>query len=103
MIRPKSIQQRLTIFMLLPVALLLIGMGAVGYSYARKSLFNEWREGAILKLQRAAHGVDMRLSNTNEWIYMFQQAGQDNYHHIQHEWIIEQLKNLEGVADPGER
>ncbi len=98
MIRPKSIQQRLTMFMLIPVTLLLIGMGLVGYSYSRKSLFNEWREAATLKLQRAAHNVDMRLSNTKEWIYMFHRAGQDNYHHIKHEWIIEQLKNLEGVA-----
>lgn len=98
MIRPKSIQQRLTLFMLLPVTLLLIGMGVAGYSYARKSMFNQWREAAILKLQRAAHGVDMRLSRTKEWIYMFHRAGQDNYHHIQHEWIIEQVKKLEGVA-----
>ncbi|MGD2186062.1 MAG: SpoIIE family protein phosphatase [Desulfobacterales bacterium] len=98
MFRLKSIQQRLTIFMLLPVALLLIGMGVFGYSYARKSLFNEWREAAILKLQRAAHSVDMRLSNTREWIYMFQRAGQDKYHHIQHEWILEQLERLDGVV-----
>lgn len=98
MIRPKSIQQRLTFFMLLPVALLLITMGVFGYSYARKSLFNEWREAAILKLQRAAHSVDMRLSNTREWIYMFHQAGQDNYHHVQHEWILEQLERLDGVV-----
>jgi hypothetical protein len=41
MFRPKSIQQRLTIFMLLPVFLLLIGMGVAGYSYARKSLIGE--------------------------------------------------------------
>ena len=68
-LRPKSIQQRLAIFMLLPVALLLIAMGVLGYSYARRSLFNEWREAAPLKLQRAAHSVDMRLSNIKEWIY----------------------------------
>ncbi|MGD2037581.1 MAG: HAMP domain-containing protein, partial [Desulfobacterales bacterium] len=97
MIRPKSIQQRLTIFMLIPVSLLLIAMGIVGYSFARKSLFNEWREAAILKLQRAAHSVDMRLSNTKEWIYMFHRAGRDKHHHIQHEWILEQLERLEGV------
>ena len=98
MIRPKSIQQRLAIFMLLPVALLLIAMGAAGYSYARKSLFNEWREGATLKLQRAAHSVDMRLSSIKEWIYMFHRAGQDNYHHIQHNWILEQIEKLAGVV-----
>jgi sigma-B regulation protein RsbU (phosphoserine phosphatase) len=98
MFRPKSIQQRLTIFMLIPVLLLLIGMGAVGYSYARNSLYNQWREAAILKLQRAAHTVDMRLSLIKEWIFMFHRAGQDNYHHIKHEWILEQLERLDGVV-----
>ena len=98
MIRPKSIQQRLAIFLLLPVFLLLIGMGAAGYSYARKSMVNQWREAAILKLQRAAHTVDMKLSRIMEWLRMFHQARQDSEHHVKHEWIIEQLKKLEGVA-----
>ncbi len=98
MFRPKSIQQRLTIFMLLPVFLLLIGMGVAGYSYARKSLIGEWREAAILKLQRAAHTVDMKLSRIMEWIRMFHQARQSSEHHLKHEWIVEQLEKLEGVA-----
>jgi sigma-B regulation protein RsbU (phosphoserine phosphatase) len=98
MLRPKSIQQRLTIFMLLPVFLLLIGMGATGYSYARDSLFSQWREAAILKLQRAAHTVDMKLSRITEWIRMFHQARQSSKHHLKHEWIIEQLEQLDGVA-----
>ncbi len=98
MFRPKSIQQRLTIFMLLPVFLLLIGMGVMGYSYARNSLVGEWREAAILKLQRAAHGVDMKLSRIMEWIRMFHQARQSSEHHLKHEWIIQQLEKLEGVV-----
>jgi sigma-B regulation protein RsbU (phosphoserine phosphatase) len=98
MFRPKSIQQRLTIFVLLPVFLLLIGMGVMGYSYARNSLIGEWREAAILKLQRAAHGVDMKLSRIMEWIRMFHQARLSSDHYSKHEWIIEQLGKLEGVS-----
>jgi sigma-B regulation protein RsbU (phosphoserine phosphatase) len=98
MLQPKSIQQRLAIFLLLPVFLLLLGMGAASYSYARKSMVNQWREAAILKLQRAAHNVDMKLSRIMEWLRMFHQARQDSEHHVKHEWIIEQLKKLEGVA-----
>ena len=98
MFRLKSIQQRLAIYMLLPVFLLLIGMGVAGYSYARNSLFSQWREAAILKLQRAAHNVDMKLSLTMEWIRMFQQARQSSEHHLKHEWIIKQLKQLKGVV-----
>jgi sigma-B regulation protein RsbU (phosphoserine phosphatase) len=83
--------------LLLPVFLLLIGMGAAGYSYARKSMVNQWREAAILKLQRAAHNVDMKLSRIMEWLRMFHQARQDSEHHVKHEWVIEQLKKIEGV------
>ncbi|MFZ1954818.1 MAG: SpoIIE family protein phosphatase [Desulfobacterales bacterium] len=35
MIRPKSLQQRLSLFMILPVALLLVGMGIASFIYAR--------------------------------------------------------------------
>ena len=38
MLRPKSLQQRLAIFMLFPVAVLLIGMGFVGFIYAINNL-----------------------------------------------------------------
>ena len=44
MILPKSLQQRLAIFVLLPVALLLIGMGFVGFIYARNNLLAQWRD-----------------------------------------------------------
>ena len=62
MLRPTSLQQRLSLFMFLPVALLLIAMGFVGFIYARDSLVSQWREAAILKLQRAAHQVDRNVS-----------------------------------------
>ena len=68
MIRPKSLQQRLAIFVLFPVALLLIGMGFAGFIYARNRLLAQWKEAAILKLQQASNSVDMRLDRTKKWI-----------------------------------
>ena len=58
----KSLQQRIAFMILLPVALLLIATGLLGLIYARKSLLDEWKEAAILKLERAAHYIDMRLA-----------------------------------------
>ena len=46
MIRPKSLQQRIVIFVLLPVALLLVVMGFAGFIYARNSMLAQWREAA---------------------------------------------------------
>jgi sigma-B regulation protein RsbU (phosphoserine phosphatase) len=97
MLRPKSLQQRLAIFMLLPVALLLIGMGFVGFVYARNSLLAQWREAAILKLQRAAHQVDMRLERTKYWIQFITEAFEGQETPTLRLWAIEQLKQLESV------
>jgi sigma-B regulation protein RsbU (phosphoserine phosphatase) len=98
MIRPKSLQQRLTIFVLVPVGLLLLIMGFTGFIYARNSLLAQWKEAAILKLQRAAHSVDMRLDRTKNWIGMLDAAGgSQNPDHL-YSWIVDQLKKADGVA-----
>ena len=62
MIQPKSLQQRHSIFLILPVALLMVFIGFAGFFYARNLLLSQWQEAAVLKLQRAAHQVDMQLA-----------------------------------------
>ena len=97
MIRPKSLQGRLVIFLILPVATLLVLMGITGFIYARNLLLSQWQEASILKLQRAAHQVDMRLEQVREWIRIFNQTSDaDDTEEIQ-ELTIEQLKKQEGV------
>jgi sigma-B regulation protein RsbU (phosphoserine phosphatase) len=98
MIRIKSLQQRLMLFLFLPVAALLISMGIIGFVYARNSLLKEWREAAVLKLQRAAHEVDMRLSRPLKWLEMFNNTGGEHFDQHTQEWILAQLRQLEGVV-----
>ena len=95
----KSLNQRLTLFLLLPVALLLFLTGVTGYVLARRVLLDEWKEAAVLKLQRAAHYIDMRLNRPIEIIDMFQSTGQyqGDPAAIQ-EWILDQLKAVDGVS-----
>jgi sigma-B regulation protein RsbU (phosphoserine phosphatase) len=98
MISPKSLQQRLTIFVLLPVGLLLLGMGFGGFIYARNSLLAQWREAAVLKLQRAAHSVDMRLERAKKLMEMMDAArGSQDPDHV-YSWLEDQLKKTEGVS-----
>ena len=97
MIHPKSLQQRLSLFLILPVALLLILMGIVGFIYARDLLLSQWREASVLKLQRAAHQVDMRLARVKDWIRIFHQPSIGQESDELHELAIEQLKQQEGV------
>ena len=98
MIRLKSLQQRFALYMLLPVSVLLFSMGIVGFSYACASLLALRREAAVLKLQRAAHHVDMRLQRPKEWLNIYHNtAGQPYAAHIQKS-VIAQLKKIEGDA-----
>ena len=98
MIKLKGLQQRLALYMFLPVALLLAGMGIAGFIYARNILITQWGEAATLKLQRAAHNVDMRLGRAKEWLKMFHTPGDNPYTDYVHEMVIEQLEDLDGVA-----
>lgn len=97
MIKIKSLQQRFMLLLLLPVAALLLGMGILGLIYARNTLLNQWREAAILKLQRAAHDVDMRLSRPLEYLEMYNKTGGEHFDEHTQEWILEQLKQVQGV------
>ena len=98
MIKLSGLQQRLALYMFFPVALLLAGMGIVGFIYAKNSLLTQWGEAANLKLQRAAHQVDMRLGRAKEWLKVFHTAdGNPDAHYI-HELVIAQLRKLDGVA-----
>ena len=99
MFRPRSLQQRFTWFMILPVTLLLIGMGVAGFFYARDLLLDQWREAAILKLQRAAHEADMRLGRIKEWIQLFHEGAGSVHSDAFHAWVLEQLAKQEGVSD----
>jgi sigma-B regulation protein RsbU (phosphoserine phosphatase) len=85
------------LFLFLPVAALLIGMGMIGFVYARNSLLTQWREAAVLKLQRAAHEVDMRLSRPLKWLEMYNNTGGEHFDEHTQEWILEQLGQVAGV------
>jgi sigma-B regulation protein RsbU (phosphoserine phosphatase) len=97
MMRITSLQQRFMLLLLLPVAALLLGMGIFGFIHARNSLLAQWREAAVLKLQRAAHDVDMRLSRPLEYLEMYNKTGGEHFDEHTQEWILEQLKQVQGV------
>jgi sigma-B regulation protein RsbU (phosphoserine phosphatase) len=97
MLQPKRLQKRLTIYLILPVAILLILMGIVGFVYARNLILAQWREAAILKLQRAAHQVDMRLGNVKEWIRIFHETPEAQDPQALYELAVKKLKEQVGV------
>ncbi|MFP3868886.1 MAG: adenylate/guanylate cyclase domain-containing protein [Desulfobacteraceae bacterium] len=64
-----------------------------GYIYIRNSMLKEWQEVAILRLERAAHQVDMRLQLPRQWMKTFSKADNEEIH----EWILGQLREQPGI------
>jgi sigma-B regulation protein RsbU (phosphoserine phosphatase) len=96
---PKSLRKRLVFFVLIPVVVLMAGMGFSGFWYARTTLLTQWGEAAILKLQRAAHHVDMRLDAPKKWVEMLHgNSGKAGSGQIQ-DLIIRRLAEMDGVMD----
>ena len=93
-----SLKLRLALLLLLPVTLLLIITGITGFIYARNLLIDQWRQGAILGLERAAHHIDMRLDYPARWINVFNEMVADNGRRANVNFILETLETLEGVT-----
>ena len=99
MIKIKSLQQRFVVFMLVPVALLLCVMGTVGFVYGRNAIIAQWEEAALLKLQRAAHHVDMRLAHPKEWVNLYLKLMEDGQGPMADAVdILKELEDSEGVV-----
>ncbi|MGO8762394.1 MAG: adenylate/guanylate cyclase domain-containing protein [Desulfobaccales bacterium] len=94
----KTLQQRLVIFMILPVAVFLAAIGVVGYFYIRGSLYQEWQEAAILRLERAAHYMDMRLGEPLQWIQSLANTGGDRRGTDNQNWVLKKLREQPGVS-----
>jgi hypothetical protein len=77
----KSLQRRLSLLVLLPVALVLLFIGIFGFIYMRGTLFAEWQDASIVKLQRAAHQIDMKLGRITDWLYVFHHTSEGRGDH----------------------
>jgi adenylate cyclase len=94
----KTLQQRLIIFLILPVAAFLAAIGVGGYFYIRASLYQEWQEAAILRLERAAHHMDMRLTPPLQWLQSLAHTGGDRQGTDNQNWVLEKLREQAGVS-----
>ncbi|MBF0551864.1 MAG: HAMP domain-containing protein [Deltaproteobacteria bacterium] len=65
---------------------------------ARNIMVNQWRESAILRLERAANSIDMNLGKIFKLTRMFQSASDGLNGTVVQEWLVQQLKLQEGVV-----
>jgi adenylate cyclase len=93
----KTLQRRLTVLLVVPLILFLVGFGVFGYRFIQGLLFKEWGEVAILRLERAAHQMDMQLQAQTAWMQAFARAGQDAHGQDIQRWLLQQEKTQPGV------
>jgi class 3 adenylate cyclase len=94
----RSLRQRLFLFLVLPVVGLLVAMGLFGFFYARGIMVDQWREAALLKLERAAQSVDARLARPLERIKLLQRTAETERGYGLQAWILDRIREQDGVA-----
>lgn len=99
MITFNTLQRRFIFLLLLPVTLFLLGLGVFGYRFIQNILFKEWQEIAVLRLERAAHHMDMRLHGLMLWMQAFARAGQDPHGTEIQRWLLQQMQSEPGVSE----
>ena len=94
----QTLQRRFIFLLLIPVTLFLFGFGILGYHFIKNLLFQEWRQVAALRLERAANQVDKRLEKIKLWLQAFAHAGQNPHAKEIQDWILEQIQAQPGVS-----
>ena len=74
----KTLQGRLVVLLLLPVCLIILSGGVASFLFTRNMVLEQWNESALLKLQRAAHYIEMRLMKPIEVVEILLQLSSEN-------------------------
>ncbi|MEJ2718527.1 MAG: adenylate/guanylate cyclase domain-containing protein [Deltaproteobacteria bacterium] len=69
-----SLQRRFLISLLIPVTLVVLVISVVSFMYARTYLLDQWESTAMLKLEKTAHQIQMRLAGKKEFIELIVEA-----------------------------
>ncbi|MGW8195259.1 MAG: SpoIIE family protein phosphatase [Desulforhopalus sp.] len=97
--QPRSLQQRTFFFILIPTFAALVVLSTLGYLLVSKLLLTQWGEMAVLRLQRTAHQIEMRL-NTPKELIMLLQGAEDSYEtKLSFNNVLKQIKSFPWVVD----
>ncbi len=93
----KTLQTRILVLLLIPVFFIIFTAGVFSYFYTRDILIRQWDQSATLKLQRAAHYIEMRLTRPIDLIEVLFQLSKDKKLPISPATLAEHIRKLEGV------
>ena len=99
--RFKTLQGRLIVLLLVPVFLTIFAGGVVSFIITRNFMLSQWNESAVLKLQRAAHNLEMQILKPIELLNTFYMSPYFQNTEKSKEGLIKSLATLEGVIRVG--
>ncbi len=96
--RFRTLQARLLLLLLIPVVAILLLGGATSFWYARGIMLDQWHESAVVKLQRAAHYIEMRLLKPVDLLNVLFQVSDRNAAMVSPEQVVGFLQVMDGVV-----
>lgn len=94
----RRLQTRLLVSLLLPVLVMVLLGGVAGFWYARGIMLDQWRESAVVKLQRAAHYIEMRVLKPVDLLNALFQVSDRNAALVSPEQVVDFLAVMDGVV-----
>jgi len=92
-----SLQRRFQLFIILPVAFVLMAAGVAGFVFARTYLFDQWVDATSLKLERAVLQVNKELNDKLELIQLIAKSEDIPNRDTSQAFLIQQLARTPGV------
>jgi adenylate cyclase len=92
-----TLQKRFLVFLLLPVTLILLVAGVSSLIYAGSSLLHQWKSSAMLRLEKTAHQIQMRLDEKRELIKLIVEAEGVPNGTLTQAFLAERLSHQPGV------
>ncbi|HKK90933.1 MAG TPA: cache domain-containing protein, partial [Desulfobacteraceae bacterium] len=93
-----TLQGRLLLFLILPVFCIIFLWGLVTFFYTRDAMLQQWNEAAVLKMQRAAHFIEMRMFRPVELIEVMFKTIPGGQSPLFNELITSALEDVAGVV-----
>ncbi len=92
-----TLQRRFRLLLVIPVALILVLVGSIGFFFARKFVFDQWTKLTRLKLEKAAHQISMRLDEKLRLVNLIDRAQHIPSAELTQAFLIQELINKPGV------
>ncbi len=92
-----SLRRKFLVLVLLPTALIVVGAGVAGWTYARKFLLDQWAELIHLRLEKAANQIAVGMEEKLGLIRLIVRAEDYPNHELLQTFLIQQLVKMSGV------